>query len=150
KSLLATGKGAAPAAEAARSAAKLLRDDHPTDLKLNTQLLLAATLEKAGDKKDLPAVAAELDKLAAALVQTATGDDGTLAATVQMASSLLGSPAAPVADLGLEYARKAVKLLTDKTRPDRKAVVYKLLSRGLESRGQKDEVKKLEPIIEKL
>src|SRR5262249_47730465 len=122
----------------------------PPELKFTVQLLLAAALERAGEKKDLPAVAADVDKLAATMIKSAKDEEATLSATLQMATALLNSPAGPVADVGLEYARKAVKLLNDKTALGRKVIVYKLLVRALESRDKKEEAKKLEPTIEKL
>jgi hypothetical protein len=148
--LLRYPKAVPVAVESAQAAARAVRAGDPVGLKLSVQLALAACLQAAGKTGETKPVATEVDRLAAAYVQEAKGDEARLNAAWQMAVALLSSSAAAVADKGLTYARQAVKLLKPDAPPAQRANVYKLLARALESRGKADEARALRPTIDKL
>jgi len=150
RNLTAYPKSAPVAAESARAAAAALRAEDPVALKVTVQLTLATCLQAVGKGDETKAVARELDRLAGAYVKEAKGPNAELTATGEMATALLSSPAAPVAELGLGYARRAVKLVREDTPAPLKLAAYKLLSRGLTSRGKADEAKGLLAKIERL
>jgi hypothetical protein len=137
------------AVESAREAVKLVRPGEPTALRVTTQMTLAVCLHRAGKTDELPAIAQTLGKLGEEMIKTAKGIDEQLA-TQQMAVILLASPAAPVVDKGLEFARKAIKLLKEDMPVVRRADAHRLLYRSLCALGKTEEATKLAPTLEKL
>jgi hypothetical protein len=84
------------------------------------------------------------------MIKGAKNPGETLAATGNLARTLLGSRAAPVAEVGLALARRAVKLVKDDTPVLQRAAAYRLLAAGLKSRGKDDEAEALEPGLAKV
>ncbi|MFO0925666.1 MAG: hypothetical protein U0736_01340 [Gemmataceae bacterium] len=137
------------AVESAREAVRQ-SGDKPLQVRLSAHLLLVSALERAGKGGEVRPLVPAIDRLANELIGTAPTPALTLELTGQVATLLLASPASGVADLGLKYARRAVKDLKDDVPLAGHLAAYKLLAQGLEARGKKDEARTLAPRIERM
>src|SRR5262249_28016427 len=117
---------------------------------LSAQMALAAALTSAKKTDEIEPVAKTIDKLAAQIIEANKEPEAKRNVTQQVAAHLLASPSDAVADVGLSYARKAVKMLEEDTPTAQKAAAYKLLAGALASRGKKDEADKLAGTIDKM
>jgi thiol-disulfide isomerase/thioredoxin len=136
--------------EYGRATVKLLKPDAPPTQKLNLLASLAAALEKTGEKDEAATLAKEADKTVEALLATIKDEKQRFQVARDLAGQLLNSPSRAISELGLDYSRKAVKLLPkDATLADRLGA-NKLLGRALRMRGNKDEADKFASTLNKL
>jgi hypothetical protein len=140
-----------------REAVKLLSEQTPVTLQLSAQLGLAESLVANDKKDDADKMAPAVRKLVDDIIGKQKTDSGKLLATQAATVTLLRSPTAAVADLGLAYARKAVEMVKKDAPLAQRAGVRRLLLSALTQRGKKDtkeakevaaELEKMEPVLD--
>ncbi|MFO0841485.1 MAG: hypothetical protein U0797_03660 [Gemmataceae bacterium] len=140
----------AVAIEAARQAARQVRPEHPVAVRMAAWLVLADALRVGGQEEGTKPVAEDLLKGAEEFIRAARAPEEVLGRTGSMATLLLGSRAGPVADRGLELARRAVKVVKPDSPVMHRAAAYRLLAAALEARGKADELEALGPTLAKI
>jgi hypothetical protein len=150
RALLGYDKAVALALTHARAASKLLVDDDNRGVKLTVLLGLADALHKNDKSDDIKGVLTRITDIVEDVIKKPRIAVGPLLPTQQMAQMLLNSQAPAVADTGLEYARKAVKLLKEDTPVAEQLGAYKLLRGALFMRKKADEAKQVSAKIDKL
>lgn len=134
--------------ENAREAVKLLDDDQPKEQHFNAYLSLTTTLAVMERKDEVEPLLPKIKGLVEAIVEGMPADQKGNA-TLALAGPMLQSPAAGVADLGLEYARSAHAGLEKDAPPLRRLTFDKFLRDALLARNQKDEAEKMTAAIDK-
>jgi hypothetical protein len=148
--LLAYEKTQEMALVEAKTAGDMLQETDPRGLQLAVYMALALALEKNKKSDQIKGVVAKISRSAEKAVEDTKEPAGKVGVAQLVAQLLLRSPIAAVADVGLEYARKAVAMAKDDKLPGQRLAAYRLLQQGLASRGKADEAKKLTPTIDKL
>jgi hypothetical protein len=143
-------KTVALALDYAQKASKLLKEDDNRGVKLAVYLRLCDALHKNKKDDDVKGVLAKITDIAEDVIKKPRIPVGPLLPTQQMAQMLLNCSAPAVADAGLEYARRAVKLLTEETPVREQLGTYRLLRAALASRKKEDEAKGVAATIDKL
>jgi hypothetical protein len=132
-------------------AVKLLADDDNRGVKLQALISQANAQSKNTKDDDVKGTLAKITDIAEDVIKkprVATSPPALV--SMEMGRMLLASTAPLVADAGLEYARRAVKLIKDDTPVPQQLAVYKLLRAGLQSRGKKEEANGVTVTIDKL
>ena len=140
--------------EYSRKAAELAKNE-PPPRQLPLYLALVQGLEKNKKTTEASNLIEKIGTAAEATLAATKEPAAKLDATKAIAQLLLGSPNQGVADVGLQYARKAVEMIKDETKPwvkspGRRLEAYKLLQAALVARKKPEEAKKLAQRIETL
>ncbi|MFO0881632.1 MAG: hypothetical protein U0840_30410 [Gemmataceae bacterium] len=138
------------AVEAASEAARLMKPEYPAALRLTALLTLGRALELSGKTDASQPVAAKLAATAEELIKAGKTREESLAATQNLAAMFLGASSGPVADRGLELARRSAKLTEKDTSVAQRTTALRLLERALLARNRPDEAKKLASELNKL
>lgn len=136
--------------ENAEAAVKMLDDDLPKNMHISAYLALTTSQVASGKKEEADKNAPKIKGLAEGLLKMAKADSERMSALQLIANSLLNSPSGTVADLGLDYARQAHKMVKPDAPKMQKLAADKFLRIALASRGKKEEAEKLHAAIEKV
>jgi hypothetical protein len=140
----------AQALKYSEQAFKLMVDDDNRGVKLQVLIALANAQHKNGKEDAVKETLAKITPICEDVIKKPRFAATPLAPTQEMGRWLLASTAPLVADAGLEYARRAVKMIKDDTPVDQKLGAYKLLQAGLQARGKADEARSVAAIIDKM
>ncbi len=134
----------------AEQGAKLLADDDNRAVRLMALMTLANAQYKNTKNDGVKTTLAKMTALCDEVIKKPRMTVGPLLPTREMAVILLQSLAPVVRESGLEYARRAVKLIKDETSTDQKVATYRLLRGALVATGKEEESKKVAAVVEKL
>lgn len=151
RNLLAYPKALPVVIDSARETLRLAGPDTDPGIRLNAYKTLAAALLQQGGKADeVKAISQAVGNLSDEILARAVTPQAKFNATVRLGMMLIESPAAGIADRGLECFRLAVKELPDGMSVAERAQVYRLYQQALGARGKLDEANELAPTLEKL
>jgi len=134
----------------AREAINLVRPDHPADLRMSVQLLLANSLHATRATDEIPAITANIHKIAEQFLATIKAPLMRLQGQLQIASALIASTSPTVAELGLDYARQAYKSLSEETPLQARLLTHKVLLQGLKKCGKEEEARTVASTVDRL
>ncbi len=129
----------------ARAGMKFINEETPAQQRSSANQVLLVMLSRHGKAED----AGEAGKAADAIIMANEGP-ARLPARAFIINTLTDSKVAELGDLGLEYARKAMKALKEDAPAAEKVAVAKLFIGALNKRGKGDEAKKELAALEKL